>query len=292
MKLNYLVQPIDLGGTAVVDCGTIHQSEITETLKQLSLDLKLSFDLNEYTIGSTGKREYSGDIDLVLDEKLWTHGIGPFRELLEHTFGKSNVERNGDMLHLRYPIVGFAADFDEYKPRNGFVQVDFNIADAEWERFYHYSHSLSAYKGAHRNLMIAAICSATQLENVKPGTVDGFDRPVESRRWKWGSNGLIRVNRKSVKDKTGNWMRKQLDTVMNGPYVDPAIVSRALLPIDGTPRDLYSVETLMSAIKCNYGMVDQERIWRRSAGNFSDWNQGKLFKYPPEIEQYLLSNDK
>lgn len=292
MKLKYISIPIDLGGTAVSGCGTIHKTEIKETLTKLSNDLGMSFDFNSYTLGSTGKRDYSGDIDLVVDDARCDYGIPAFRQNLEEAFGKENVARNGNMLHLKYPIVMYKEVLQEAQPRTGFVQIDFNFGDPDWEKFYHYCDAGSGYKGAHRNLMIAAICSSTQLENLEPYKVDGYNRPINSIRWKWGQNGLIRVQRKSVKDRDGVWKRKQEDEVLTLPYRDPDDIADILFPEDGKIEDMYSMESLMEAVKRNYGMTDQERVWKRAAGNFYDWPQGKLFEYPPEIAAYLPSNDK
>lgn len=297
MKLAYISTPTDLGGTAISGCGTIHGSEIKDTLTKLSNDLEFPFDLNDYTLGSTGKREYSGDIDLVIDDAWWDHGISAFRQNLEEVFGKDSVARNGDMLHLKYPIVEYKEVLQEAQPRTGFVQIDFIFGNKEWKQFYYYSDPESAYKGAHRNLMIAAICSVlniypdTELNDTYTIIWEG-DRPAAITRWKWGSNGFTKVNRHSVKDKHGHWKHKQEDTVLAGPYTDPRVISKILFPIAQDVSVFNSVETLMSAIKENYGMVDCERVWRRSASNFADWNQGKLFKYPPEIEVYFQSNDK
>jgi hypothetical protein len=294
MKLKYISTPTDLGGTAIFGCGTIHSTEIDKTLTKLSEDIGLSFDLNENTLGSTGKREYSGDIDVVIP----TDGIAAFRELLEDEFGKDCVSRHGNMIHLRYPIVGYNAEYKEALPRTGFVQIDFNFGNVEWQKFYHYSDANSEYKGAHRNLFIAAICAVT---NVEPGPIpentivepwDQFNRPTSVIRWKFGEDGLIQVNRLSQKDRDGNWMRKQKDIVLDGPYLDPYEVRTVLFPYSSHIGDLNSLETLMAAVKSNYGMTDQERIWKRAASNFYDWPQGKLFEYPPEIAAYLPPNDK
>jgi hypothetical protein len=297
MKLNYISTPTDLGGTAVPGCGTIHSNEIAKTLTKLSDDLEMPFDFNDYVLGSTGKRLYSGDIDVVVDDRWWGHGIPAFRQNLEEAFGKENVARNGDMLHLKYPIVMYKEDLQEAQPRTGFVQIDFNFGNAEWQKFYHYSDPESAYKGAHRNLMLAAICSQLnihqQIYSIDdcPVVWEG-GRPTSIIRWKWGSNGFMQVNRHSVKDKHGNWKHKQEDTILAGPYTDPWTIVRILFPASGSVDVLNSMETLMDAVKENYGMVDCERVWRRAARNFYDWTQGKLFKYPPEITQYLPPNYK
>ena len=275
MKLKYIEPPANEGGAAVPGCGTIHRSEIHATLTKLSDDLEFPFDLNDYVLASTGKKEYSGDIDLVLDTEWYGEGHKSLQADLAKQFGPENVARNGQMVHLRYPIVGFDASLQGALPRTGFVQVDFNLGDANWERFYHFSPGdKSEYKGAHRNLIMAAICSSV---NVKTSPLlDFYDRPISQIRWKWGPKGLIKVNRCS-KEIDDQWSRKQFDEVIEGPLYDPEQIARILLPVDGTEANLESLETIMEAVKRNYGMVDQERIWKRAASNFYDWPAGRNF---------------
>jgi hypothetical protein len=292
MKLKYKTPPESEGGAAVPGCGTIHISEIKATLTKLSNDLEFPFDLNDYTTGSTGKSEYSGDIDVVLDDKWWGHGPVALRQNLVELYGVENTARNGSIVHLKYPIVGYNAALDERKPRTGFVQVDFNFGNYEWEKFYHHSPGdESEYKGAHRNLMLAAICAA--VNTIQSREVDTLNRPVWQVRYKFGENGLMKIRRTSQKDiRSGQWMKKQNDEVMEGPFTTPEDVVRRLLPCNGTPADLFSLETIMAAVKRNYGMTDCERIWKRSASNFYDWKDGRNFLYPEEISKYFPSDDK
>jgi len=298
MKLKYKTLPDSEGGSAVPGCGTIHISEIKATLTKLSDDLEFPFDLNDYTMGSTGKSEYSGDIDVVLDDRWWGHGAAAFRENLVELYGLENTARNGAMIHLKYPIVGYNAALNKRKPRTGFVQVDFNFGNYEWEKFYHYSlGDDSEYKGAHRNLMISAICAVIDvhpfidLNDPCPCIWEG-DRPANIIRWKWGENGLIRVNRRSVKDKHGHWKRKQEDTTIAGPYIEPKTIIDILFPGYHNIHALDSMETIMTAVKATYGMVEQERVWQRSAANFYDWKDGRNFYYPEEISKYFPIDDK
>ena len=286
MKLNYATPPLSEGGSAVPGCGTIHLSEVTPTLTQLSDDLELPFNLSDYTIGSTGKSEYSGDLDVVIEDKWWGHGITAFRENLVELFGPHDVARNGSMLHIKYPIVGFNAKLDERKPRTGFVQVDFNFGNYEWEKFYHYSSgSESAYKGAHRNLAIGSLC-ATVDTYVMRSELDSFDRPISVTRWKYGPKGFCRILRQSTKS-NGKWIKKQTDIAIGQPAFYPDVIAKTLLPLDGVPDDLNSLESIMDAVCRNYDLEQRERIWERMANNFYDWPDGRNFNYPSEISKYL-----
>ncbi len=64
MKLNYIEIPVNNGGGAVPGCGTIYCSEIAATLDQLTNDLSIIVpeNLNEYILGSTGKRIFESTV--------------------------------------------------------------------------------------------------------------------------------------------------------------------------------------------------------------------------------------
>lgn len=294
MKLKYKSEPSDNGGSAVLGCGTIHKSEIKATLDKLSTTFPcevFGVNLNDFVLGSTGKREYSGDIDLVLDSQWCKMTPADFMAFLRLHYPQDAVAKNGAMVHLRFPIVGFDPSKDEVKPRTGFVQIDFNFGDAAWEKVYHFSPGdASAYKGAHRNLAIAAITTVVDIK--KSDEVDTFNRPVVLTRWKWSPHGFVRVIRVSKRDKYSNmWMKKQEDTVVKGPIFDADQIAKILFE-DGTAKDIESLETIIAAVKRNFGMVDQERIWQRMAGNFRDWKDGRNFEYPSEIAAYFQPDDK
>lgn len=292
MELKYKTPPTNEAGTAVQGCGTIHISEIQPTLTKLSDDLEFPFDLNDYTLGSTGKKEYSGDIDLVLDDKWWGHGSKALKENLDTLFGKNNVKMYGAMVHLKYPIVNYDESKDKRHPRTGFVQIDFNFGDSAWERFYHFSPGdRSAYKGAHRNLALAAITFAVNKHEAEEK--DSYDRPIWEIRYKWSPHGFAKVKRVSMKDeRSGVWMKKRDDTIVEGPFFEPAIIAKIIFPKDGVPADLDSLETIMAAVYRNYNEEEREAIWSRMAVNFNDWRDGRDFEYPPEINRYFLVNDK
>jgi len=292
MKLKYKTLPVSEGGAALPDCGTIHNTEIEPTLDKLSEELEFPFHLNDYIIGSTGKGEYSGDIDVVLDDRWWGYGPFSLKENLIELYGEKNVAQNGSMIHLKYPIVGYNAALNKRKPRTGFVQIDFKFGNYEWLKFFHQSPGDdSEYKGAHRNLMIFAICSAANI--IPSREIDALCRPVSVVRYTFTETGLFKVRRSSKKDsRSGQWMRNQVDEIMEGPITDPAVVARMLLPVNGTITDLFSLETILTAIKQNYGMVDCERICRSAAGYFNEWKDGRNFYYPEEISKYFHVDDK
>lgn len=297
MKLAYKTLPESMAGGAVSGVGTIHKCEVAETLTNLSNDLELPFDFGDFAVGSAGKREYSGDIDVVVDNAWWDRSISAFRENLEEAFGKENVARHGAMLHLKYPIANFHYRSNDLLPRTGFVQVDFLFGDYKWLKFYHFCDGNSAYKGAHRNLMISAICAEIDVISCEDETTNLSrlhifnSTPANYLRWKWGQHGFSRVRRQRIRSEHGNWLKKS-DDIIIGPFFDPKIIIDALFPEYKDEHALDSLETLMMAVKKNYGLVEQEKVWRKAAMNFLDWSDGKNFNYPAEINKYFPINDK
>jgi len=84
MDLKYKTLPINEAGTAVQGCGTIHISEIQTTLTKLSDELGFPFDLNDYTVGSTGKTEKT-----LYPPKL----IGIFRQMINKFMNRINLSQ-------------------------------------------------------------------------------------------------------------------------------------------------------------------------------------------------------
>jgi hypothetical protein len=293
MKLKYSKPMPSEGGAAVPGCGTIHISEVKPTLTKLSDDLEFPFDLNDFVVGSTGKAEYSGDIDVVID-KVWYDGtVEELHTDLKAFYGNENTARHGSLLHLKCPIENFDEQYKERLPRNGFVQVDFMFGDLEWERFFHYSHgSESGYKGFHRNIAISAITRATAI--VFSNDLDDYGRPVSLERWKWSPKGLLRVIRSSQPRANGapGWLKTQSDAVIAGPYKDKDFIAGIIFPVDGMVNDLDSLETILAAIKRNYPATMQDTIYKRIAESFNEKDDALYFSYPPEIEQYFNPNDK
>jgi ribonucleoside-diphosphate reductase beta chain len=65
-----------------------------------------------------------------------------------------------------------------------------------------------------------------------------------------------------------------------------------LLPQDDPDYQRIREETQEEMIRLYESAVEQEKVWRRSAMNFSDWSDGKNFLYPEEISKYFPADDK
>lgn len=195
----------------------IAQADIMPTVQWLESITGIDFTTEKDTIdgqparwlGSTGRKESSGDLDLQIDatqiskeqliEKLksWAQkqGVDPQRY----------IKKSGISVHFLTAIGG--------NPGQGFVQTDFMFANKpRWNQFVLRSDPASAYKGALRNIMINSMAKSV---GYKLNQNDG------------------------IADRTTN------DIITD----DPNAVARLLLNPTASAKDLYSVESIMRALK-------------------------------------------
>ena len=244
------------GGSAP-GVGPIHIDEIKPTLEPLSKDLGV--DLYSQALGSVGKKQFSGDIDVAIDippekleefgEKLKTHPLISYYSKTSVFITKIKIQNYDPDREMIDPRTGENRGVPE--GRTGFVQVDFMPGNPKWMKtYYHSPHEKdSKYKGTFRNIMIASIAGRLNVVASDEKTEDG--RPMEMERWMWSSNGLVRVKRTPVPKKNGEGYTKQnKNEVIDGPFYDDAEIAKKL-KLD-SPADMYSFETLLAAVKKNY----------------------------------------
>lgn len=160
-------------------------------------------------LGSTGRKESSGDLDLQIDAtqitkeqlierlRVWAQqqGVEPQRY----------IKKSGISVHFLTAIGG--------DPGRGFVQTDFMFANKpRWNQFVLRSDPASDYKGALRNIMINSM--------------------AKSMGYKLNQNDGI-ANRDTN------------DIITD----DPDAVAKLLLNPTASAKDLYSVESIMRALK-------------------------------------------
>ena len=242
-------------GGAMPGVGAIHIDEIEPTLKLLQS--KLGIDLENNVLGSVGKRQFSGDIDVALnipadDIPAFVEKLKAMPEVLD--LAKSSV------IMTKIKIEDFDKSKSDGRPRTGYVQVDFMPGDPGWLKTYYHSPSEteSKYKGVYRNIMIASIAAVYQRKDSDEKIDDG--RSVTSERWMWSpTDGLIRIRRTPVPKKSGDgYTKKNSNEKIIDPIKDPKGIAKAL-GLDG-PKDLNSFETLWNAVKKNYPADVVEKI--------------------------------
>ena len=263
--------------------GPIHISEIEPTLK--ALEKVLGIDIHDNVLGSVGKKEFSGDIDVAL--QIDTDKIPEFVERLKKTPLILDIKRSS-VIMTKVQIVDYDPEKQTSKERTGYVQVDFMPGDPEWMKtFYHAPHEKdSKYKGVFRNLLISSIVPHYQAK-VSDETIDD-GRPVKQERWMWSSNdGLVRVIRKPKPRKDGKGYTKGWeDTRISEPMKDPKEIVKTL-GLD-SPDDLYSFETLLAAIEKNY----PPDLVKKVKQSFADNRTAQDIGLPDEVKTTESLADK
>jgi hypothetical protein len=234
-------------GGAMPGVGPIHISEIEPTLD--ALERVLGIDLKNNALGSVGKKEFSGDIDVAL--QIAPQDIPAFVEKLDKIPEVLDIAKSS-VIMTKVKIVGYDEKKQTTKPRTGFVQVDFMPGDPGWLKTYYHSPSEkeSKYKGVFRNIMIATIAAVLDRKDSEEKIDDG--RSVESERWMWSpADGLVRIKRTPTPNKKGDgYTKKNNNEIIGKPLRTAPEIAKAL-KLNG-PEDLNSYESLKKAIEKNY----------------------------------------
>ena len=265
-------------GGAMPGVGAVHIDEINPTLE--ALEKSIGIDLKNHVLGSVGKREFSGDIDVALDIK--TEELPAFVEALKKNPLVLDIAKSS-VIMTKVKI----ADFDESKtdgrPRTGFVQIDFMPGDPGWMKTYYHSPSdkESKYKGVYRNIMIASMAAVLDRQMSDAKLDDG--RAMEERRYMWSpTEGLLRVKRTPVPKKSGEgYTKKNNNETIEGPWKQPDEIAK-VLKLDSS-ADLNSFESLLTAMKKNWTKEAQAYVIQ----GFKDNHVIKDVGIPDEIKDEL-----
>ena len=127
------------------------------------LEQLTGLSLVDNMLGSTGRKETSGDLDLGIDETKITKDV-LIQQLLKRGVKAEDIKKSGDSVHLKTPILGDKS--------NGYVQTDFMFGDPEFQKFA-LNTGESDYKGVHRAILLASIAKAQGMKwSYKNGLVD------------------------------------------------------------------------------------------------------------------------
>ena len=186
----------------------INQADVAPTLAWLDQMLP-GLDLQNNTLGSTGRKPTSGDLDLAVDanqvskEQLvarltqWcqSHGFKP----------EDYIKKSGISVHFKTPIKG--------NPNSGYVQTDFMfLTNVPFSKFVLSAAPDSEYSGSARNVLMNSIAKSMGYKlNQNAGIAD-------------------RATNKVISD-------------------DPDKIARLLLNKQATSKDLHSVETIVAALE-------------------------------------------
>ena len=269
-------------GGAMPGVGPIHIDEINPTLDVL--ERALGIDLKNNVLGSVGKKEFSGDIDVAL--QIDPDDIPAFMDRLKQTPIILDIDKSS-VIMTKVQIQGYDQTKQTQKPRTGYVQVDFMPGDPGWLKTYYHSPSEkeSKYKGVFRNIMIATIAAVWQREDSEEKIEDG--RSVESERWMWSpADGLVRIKRTPVPKANGvGYTKKNKNEIIGDPIKDAEGIAQAL-GLDG-PQDLNSYESLKKAMEKNY----PKKLTQQILDSFAQNKQVQDIGVPDELRSQAVQRE-
>jgi hypothetical protein len=271
--------PLEESGS-VEGVGLIHLSEIEPTLSYL--EDKTGLDLINNTLGSVGKKTWSGDIDVAVDiDPKDPQQMSELIDRLSNVAGLEKVQRlPGGNITSRVKIQQYddTIENDDGRPRTGYVQVDFMPGEPGLMKmaFHSPAQGESRYKGAIRTIMLGTLAGYWNREESKERLPDG--RPLRVSRYKFGKNGLIRFTREPAPRKDGQgYTKANIDTIEQ-VWKDPVEVARELNL--GGAEALNSFESLLKAIENRWPRELVEKVKEDMRNNATVQEMG----VPEELE--------
>jgi DNA polymerase/3'-5' exonuclease PolX len=152
----------------------IQKSEVLPTLKHLEKLTGLS--LVDNTLGSTGKAESSGDIDVVIDSNLHSKDK-LIKDLITKGEDPTHMKKTGIEVAYKGQIIDAQGN-----PTEDYVQVDFMFHDdPEYLKFYYDNNEKAPYKGAHRNITLASIAKTKGYSLSMKGLADRETKQIVTK---------------------------------------------------------------------------------------------------------------
>ena len=298
------------GGNAVSNVQRIAQNNVQPTLDKfyqvlLGVYPNLKWDDTIFKLGSTGKKDFSGDLDIGIDFNAIQREKGEtVLEQLEHLFTylynqqvSQEIKINNisnDMIHLSYPQYN-----EDGQQIDKNVQIDILLTpNKQFTLFYMYSPSQNetAYKAAHRNELFRAIIKTTTHKPLKTMQKNGQNVVVQWTQDDLTAKGLYKQT-KTLIDENGNWLKyKDTDQDLIESYakvLDEELVSGDpkevinLLVGDYQFEQINSFEKLLDVIENDqnfkYAQI-KDRILSNAANAI---RENTRLVFPDELSSYL-----
>ena len=234
----------------------INQTDVKPTLAWLE-EMLPGLDLQNNTLGSTGIKDTSGDLDIAVDANRVS------KEQLEHrlkSWAVANgfkpedyVRKSGSAVHFKTPIDG--------RPDRGYVQTDFMfMKDVPWSKFVLGAMPTdSKHKGRERNVLMNSI--------------------AKSLGYKLNQNS-------GIADRVSN------ELISN----DPDAVAKLLLNKTATRQDLASVESILQALstdpKRDAKLADFKQHMEREGLPFMESQPEPLYKEVSDVNFLARLRDR
>lgn len=195
----------DASGRALTQ--RINQTDVKSTIAWL--EQLTGMDLQDATLGSTGRKPTSGDLDLAVDANQYTKEqmVAQLTQWAQMNKLKPEeyVRKSGISVHFKTPING--------RPDSGYVQTDFMfLKDVPFSKFILSAPADSNYRGQDRNVLMNSIAKSMGYKlNQTAGLQDRVTNEIISN--------------------------------------DPDVIAQILLNKKSTKENLYSVESIINALE-------------------------------------------
>ena len=195
----------DASGRALTQ--RINQTDVKSTIAWL--EQLTGMELQDATLGSTGRKPTSGDLDLAVDANEFTKDqmVAQLTQWaqLNKLKPEEYIRKSGISVHFKTPING--------RPDSGYVQTDFMfLKDVPFSKFMLSAPADSAYRGQDRNVLMNSIAK---------------------------SMGYKLNQTAGLQDRATN------EIISN----DPDAIAKILLNRSATAEDLLSVESIVAALE-------------------------------------------
>lgn len=270
----------------------IKSRDIGATLKAVSeiIDVPTK-DLHK--LGSTGKLDTSGDIDIAIDSNEYSPNL--IRHLLKKYSKDKYKEHKGIKVYsYAVPIRG-----EEDK---GLVQLDVIFTpNPDWAKFaYHSEGADSKYKGAIRAILLSAVANNLNQKGMDHIEYDPNDNEISIQAGRKVDlpSGMLRTFKHRPSSNGGTAKSKKMQSididefkerypnvdVKGGQIIvdDPEKVVKLLFGTTTTVDDVKSVEKLLRLIKKKFDDETQEKIFAQAAKAAKPLRT--KMRIPPELE--------
>jgi hypothetical protein len=207
----------------------IMQADVLPTVEWLEGVTNL--ELTDNMLGTTGKKETSGDLDLAVDVTKMSKAELEAK-LTDYVttnnmqgIPKEWVRKTGISVHFKTPIKG--------DDSNGFVQTDFMFGNPDWMKFSLQGMKWSANEGLKdretnelvsndpnqiAKTLLGQTASPSTLETVESivnyiKKLPNYDDLVADAVGAFERDGLTLPDNKQVETYQANWMRRMIDSV-------------------------------------------------------------------------------
>lgn len=138
---------------------SIKKADVLPTIEWLETITGL--ELTDYMLGTTGKKNLSGDLDLAIDANKVNKDefVTKLSEYIAKKGGnpKEWIRKSGISVHFKTPVKG--------NEELGYVQTDFMFGEPEWMKWSMVGgREGSELKGSHRHIILASIAKARGMK--------------------------------------------------------------------------------------------------------------------------------